>query len=191
MAVTKQKRTQSKRRTPAKRKTTTKRRRRRMTKKKGFLSEIMTSTESKAGFQATTSGMIGGGIGYLYNHFVEDNNWSSEVKCGLGALGGFLIASMGKRPNTGAGVAGSMTMLYMLEQGFLNDGASREMKRINYADPLTNLPETLSEDEAMYLQQNGMYLQQDDNGNMYLADENGYQVDYAPQFGGVGEGAYC
>lgn len=176
MAVTKRRKSTS-RRTPARRKTMSAapRRKRRRTKPKGFLSDFMNPAEAKAGFQSTTSGGVGGALMYLYNHFVQDNAWSSEVKNGIAVLGAFGLATIGKKPNTGAGMAGAAIFNYMLEQGFLASGSS-QVNRVRYADPLQNLPTALSEGDMMQLQD-----------NMYLADNGGaYDVGYYPNgFGGV------
>lgn len=190
MAVTKRRSTSTRKRRRKTTTTTPRKRRRRTTKPKGFLSEFMSPTEANAGFKATTSGLVGGGLFYGYHHLVEDNSpqWSSEVKNGIGVLAGFLIATKGKRPNTGAGMAGAAIFNYLGEQGFLNDN-STQMARMQYAQNLQNLPQTLSDDEMMYLaqQEQDMYLAQgqDNNNNMYLANQGGYQVSYAPNFAGT------
>jgi hypothetical protein len=58
----------------------------------------------------------------------------------------------------------------MSAKGLLAEGA-------NYADSMDSLPMVLNEGEAMYLQE---------NSDMYLADDYGYNVGYYPAgFGGM------
>ena len=60
--------------------------------------------------------------------------------------------------------------------------SSGQVSRQQWADPLQNIPVTLSDDQMMYLQagmhEGGMYLQ--DNNAMALQDQ--YLPDYAPTY---------
>lgn len=170
MAIAKKTPVKRKRATPVKRKTTPTTRRRKPAAKKGILSEFVTANEAKASFKAIMSGAIGVVPAIAIEKIAVNANPSLQGMYMIGA--GFAIASLGKAPNAGAGCAAVGVYKILQETGMLNDNA-------NYANPLQNMPMTLSEGEMDYLEQNGDYLQDDGYGVGYYQDAGG--------FGGVGD----
>lgn len=136
---------------PAKRSTTTKRRR--PAKKKGFLS-AMTGAESRNAFRSLASGTIGGGLYLIYEDQVALPDSTPEKKAAVAALGAYVLATMGKRPNVAAGIIGAAAYDFFKTKGLLSDSSDTQMQRMNYADPLQNIPIQLS-DDAMNLAQAG------------------------------------
>lgn len=165
------------------------RRRRRTRKNKGFLS-APSSAENQEAFKTMTSGAVGGGLYLVYEDQVDlGANSTPEKKAALAALGSYFLAAWGKKPKTAAGVVGAAAYDFFKTKGLLNDPADVQMSRMEYADPLQNVPVMLNDDE-MYLQQGGdeMYLQEDGNGEMYLQEgglfsESGYMPNYAEPYG--------
>ena len=180
-------------RTPAKRKRTTIRKR---SRRRSGLSEIITNLEAKAGFNIVLNGAAGGlafyGLEELFPASMPSKTrllWSAAVAFG--------VATIGKAPYVGAGIASVTAYKALVEMGLLNDDA--------YADPLEQLPMVLDAEGnpmmlndhnqqtgGMYLDENGYYLNEE---GAYYLDENGnylqqsdYQVDYAPNFSGAWTG---
>lgn len=160
---------------------TPRRRRRRTTKKKGFLSDF-TSVENRNAFNTMVSGTVGGGLYLVYEDQVTISGTTPEKKVGLAVLGAYFIGVMGKKPNVSAGVMGAAAYDFFKAKGLLQDNmdlqdpAYNQMMRQNYADPLENVPLTLS-DDAMMLAQSGQMSLQD-------AEEldNSYLPNYADTF---------
>jgi len=155
--------------------TTPTRRRRRTTKKKGFLSEI-SSVENRNAFSTMVSGSLGG-LGYLvYEDQVTITNMTPERKGGLAVLGAYFVGVMGKKPNISAGIMGAAAYDFfkakgLLQDDYLQDPAYTQMQRQAYADPLQNVPMTLSDDAMMLAQSGEMSLQEaSDMDNSYLPD---------------------
>jgi len=169
----------------AAKKTTTRRRR---PAKKGMLSS-MTGAEGRNAFRSMVSGAVGGGLYLVYEDQVDlGTNSTPEKKGALAVLGAYVLATMGKKPNMAAGITGAAAYDFFKEKGLLNDPGDVQYSRMEWADPLQNVPMTLSDDQ-MYLAQGGafgddMYLAEND---MYLAadqyeDMNEYQPDYAATY---------
>lgn len=177
--------TPSKRRTtlsasPSKRKTT----RRKPSRRRSGLAEIITNLEAKTGFENVARGAAGGLIGYGLEEILPAT-MGNRQKLFWGAVASFGLATIGKSPYMGAGLAGVIGYKALAEIGFLNE---------NYADPLEQLPMVLdadgnpmmlNEDETggLYLDENGDPMYLDENGDPMYLDEDGYQVAYAPDFG--------
>ena len=157
-----------------KRRTTTKkaatpRKRKTVRRKKGMLSELFNANMAQAGGKVVLSGAIGGVGAALLTKLLPD---TMEIKTKsfytLGA--GFVAATVLKMPNLGAGMAGVGMFNLAQQSGFLAEGA-------DYADDLEALPMVLSENDAMFLSETGMYLSEND---MNLADGGIYpNYDYA------------
>ena len=169
-----QKAARTRKRNMAAKKTT----RRRRPKKKGMLS-AMTGAEGRNAFRSMVSGAVGGGLYLVYEDQVDLGTGSTPEKKGaLAVLGAYVLATMGKRPNMAAGITGAAAYDFFKEKGLLNDPGAVQMGRMQYADPLSNIPVSLNDDQ-MYLAQGGdpMYLQDD----MYL--QAGQHMGAAGAFG--------
>lgn len=152
----------------------TPRKRRRPAKKKGFLNDI-TGVEGKNAFRTLVSGTIGGGLYLVYEDQVDLGTTATpEKKALFGTIGAFAIALMAKKPNVGAGVMGAVAYDFFKTKELLGDPADVQMSRVDYADPLSNIPTTLSEN-GMYLAQTGEYdladtVRMDEQGESYYPD---------------------
>ena len=164
------------------RKTTTpKARRRKYTRRKGGLSEMITSVQANKGLRAGGLGALGGGLASLAEKVFKPDMPENEKIMWLGA-GAFVLATVGKAPYMASGVAGIVGYKLMTEVG-LSEGAHE------YADPIERLPEVLDENgRPMTLSEDpttgNIYLNE---GNELYLDENdpeSYQVEYAPDFAG-------
>ena len=174
--------------TPAKRKTTTavtRKKRRSPAKKKGLLAGLgdFGSVENRNTFRTMVSGSVGGMLYQIYDAQVTIPAETPEKKLLYAAAGAYLLSMMGKKPSVAAGALGAATYDFFKEKGFLADGPlSSQVGRQQWADPLQNIPVTLSDNQMMSLQagmhDNGMYLQDD---NMALQDGQ-YLPDYAPTY---------
>lgn len=140
------------------------------------LSQMISPLQTQGGVRAVGSGAVGGGLAAIVEKMLKPDMPENNKALWLGAIG-FGLATIARMPYTGAGMAGVAAYKMMSEVG-LAQGAA-------YADPMEQLPMMLdaegnpmmlSEDETggLYLEENGMYLQEDDVS---------YQVPYAPQFG--------
>jgi len=176
------------------------RKRRRTTlKKKGMLSELFNPMMASAGFKSTLSGAVGGGAaGLLENMFPETMNEKTRSYWLIG--GGFLLATVGKVPNVGAGMAGVGTYQLMGASGYL--GEHDENEDFMYAEEIENLPPVLDENGMDSLQEEEEYYEEDMEDDLldeddylqeeddYLQDEQDYLqegeygVGYYPNFGG-------
>jgi len=155
------------------------------------LSEIITNLEAKTGFNNVVNGAAGGLIAYGLDDILP-NSMNNRMRLLWTAAIAFGVATVGKAPYVGAGIAGVAAYKGLIEMGLLNEKP--------YADPLEKLPMVLDaegnpmmldqspETGGMYLDEEGYYL--DENGELYL-DENGnylqeasYQVPYATDFSG-------
>jgi len=169
--ATRKRTTRRKTAAPARRRRTTAKapvRRRRATKK-GLLSEMFNPAMASGAAKTLLSGAVGGlGAGLLGK--VLPATTSVEMRAGYTLAAGFLTSTVFKLPNVGAGMAAVAVKELMSAKGLLAEGA-------NYADSMDSLPMVLNEGEAMYLQEN----------NMYLAEEDySYNVGYYPAgFGGM------
>lgn len=149
-------------------------------KRKGFLS-AMTGPEAKNAFRSMASGGVGGFLYLVYEDQVDLGSVTNlpEKKAGIAIFGAYLLATMGKRPDTASGIAGATMYDFFKTKGLLQDSAGTQMKRMKYANPLDNIPTHLS-DNQMYLAQTGqMDLQ--DASNMDLA-EDGSGFSYEPPY---------
>ena len=168
----------TKRKKPTRKKATTVKRRRKPTKKsKGFLSEFVTAQESKAAFRAITSGALGAVPAIAIEKIAVNQNPTSQGLIMIAT--GFGIASLAKAPNAGAGCAAIGVYKILQETGMLSEDTPEDFE--NYADPIENLPQALSEDEMDYLQETGDmdYLQeQSPYGVGYYKDGQGYGSAY-------------
>jgi hypothetical protein len=143
--------------------------RRRRTTKKGLLSELTNPAMVQGAAKTLLSGAVGGlGAGLLNKVLPATTSQEMRAAYTLGA--GFFTSTIFKLPNVGAGMAAVAVRDLMSAKGLLAEGA-------NYADSMDSLPMVLNEGEAMYLQE---------NSDMYLADDYGYNVGYYPAgFGGM------
>ena len=143
--------------------------RRRRTTKKGLLSELTNPAMVQGAAKTLLSGAVGGlGAGLLNKVLPATTSQEMRAAYTLGA--GFFTSTIFKLPNVGAGMAAVAVRDLMSAKGLLAEGA-------NYADSMDSLPMVLNEGEAMYLQE---------NSDMYLADDFGYNVGYYPAgFGGM------
>lgn len=143
-------------------------RRRRTTRKKGLLSEMFNPIQAQGAAKTLLSGAVGGlGAGLLAK--VLPATTSTEMRAAYTLGAGFLTSTVFKLPNVGAGMAAVAVKELLSAKGLLAEGA-------NYADGMDALPMVLNEGEAMYLQENGMYL----------AEADPYGVGYFPAgFGGM------
>lgn len=160
--------------TTAKRRTT----RRRTTRKKGLLS-MPSPAESRAAFKSLASGAVGGGLYLIYEDQVTLQDPTPEKKALFAGIGSYLLATMGGKPQVAAGAVGAAAYDFFKAKGLLDDPADVQMSRVQYADPLQNIPVQLSDDQ-MHLAQGGdnTYLAQED----FLQDGgpfNDYQPHYA------------
>ena len=178
-----QKKTTRRKRTPAK---STRTRRRRVTRKRGFLSELVTEKTAQAGIKTAGAGLLGGAAANLLQGVLKPD-MPTNMKIFWTGLAAFGAATVGKMPMVGAGMAGVAGYQLLSEVGGMNDNASEYAYAIETAglpDMLDSYgnPLTLSEADSMYLAQGDpMYLAAADP----YADnvEFGYQVPYAPEFG--------
>ena len=162
---------------PAKRKSTPAKRRK-TTKKKGMLS-AMTGVEARNAFRSMASGAVGGTLYLVYEDQVDLGVGSTPEKKGaIAVLGAYVLATMGKRPNTAAGIVGAAAYDFFKTKGLLEDSSDTQMKRMNYADPLKNVPIQLSDNQMLSLQTGEMNLSAN---SMDLADNQdfNYQPPYA------------
>jgi len=169
--ATRKRTTRRKTAAPARRRRTTAKapvRRRRATKK-GLLSEMFNPAMASGAAKTLLSGAVGGlGAGLLGK--VLPATTSVEMRAGYTLAAGFLTSTVFKLPNVGAGMAAVAVKELMSAKGLLAEGA-------NYADSMDSLPMVLNEGEAMYLQE---------NSDMFLAEDYGYNVGYYPAgFGGM------
>lgn len=171
MAVRKRKSTARRTSAPRRRRTTMKApvRRRRTSRKKGLLSEVFNTASATGGAKVLISGAAGGiGAGLLGK--VLPVSTTVEMRAAYTLAAGFVTSTLLKLPNVGAGMAAVAVRDLALSKGLLSEGYS-------YADSMSSLPMVLNENEAMYLQE---------NSDMYLADDYGYNVGYYPAgFGGM------
>lgn len=153
--------------------TTTRRRRRTTTRSKGLLSELWNPAMAQGGFKATASGAAGAGLTVLIDKGTQSlqPGWRHAINFG----GAFVMATLGKLPNTGAGMAGAALVLALQDAGMLSEGGYLEA---DYADPIESLPAVLNENgEPMD------YLSEADE--MYLNEQGVYSLGYYPAgFGG-------
>jgi len=147
-------------------------------RKKGYLS-AMTGVESRNAFRSLASGTIGGGLYLVYEDQVDLGTGSTPEKKGaIAAIGAFVLATMGKRPNVAAGIIGAASYDFFKTKGLLSDSSDTQMARMQYADPLQNIPIQLS-DNQMYLTQTGE-MNLAEATEFDLADEGSwYQPIYA------------
>jgi hypothetical protein len=149
--------------------------RRRRPAKKGLLSEMFSPVGAMNGAKTLLSGAVGGLGAGLLGKLVPATT-TPEMKAVYTGIAGFGAATLLKMPNVGAGMAAVATFQLFQAKGMLSED-------FEYAEDLQALPMVLSEDQAMFLAQNNMYLAED--GNMYLAENSGYGVGYFPAgFGG-------
>jgi hypothetical protein len=172
MAIRKRTTARRKSTAPARRRRTTTLKaapRRRRATKKGLLSELTNPAMVQGAAKTLLSGAVGGlGAGLLNKVLPATTSVEMRAAYTLGA--GFFTSTIFKLPNVGAGMAAVAVRDLMSAKGLLAEGA-------NYADSMDSLPMVLNEGEAMYLQE---------SGDMYLAEDFGYNVGYYPAgFGGM------
>lgn len=147
--------------TTRRKKTAVARPKRRVTRrKKGFLSEMFNANMAQAGGKVVLSGAIGGIGAGLLSKLLPDT-MTNKQKGFYQLAGGFVSATVLKMPNVGAGMAGVGMFNLFQESGFLAEDSN-----FSYANDIEALPMVLNEDGAgflqeMYLQENGMFLQED------------------------------
>jgi len=157
-------------------------RRRKYTRRKRGLSELVTSVQANQGVKAGGLGMLGGGLAALAEKVFDPAMKENTKILWLGA-GAFGLATLGRAPYMAAGVAGVVGYKLMAETG-LSEGHH------NYTDPIEQLPAILDADgNPMQLSEDprtgNIYLQESDGEELYLDEgDDGYQVQYAPDFGG-------
>lgn len=156
-------------------------------RKKGMLSQMFTPAGARGGAMAAASGFGGGTITSIIDKLL--NQLPVEVHSGwriAGYLGGgFVLATLFKAPNMGAGMS-AIAAYKMLEVV----GLSQKGDNAKFANDIERMPKMLDKHgqpmaaHNNYLQQmdNNYSLQQNDAGTAYLAAQ-GYQVSYAPDFG--------
>lgn len=155
---------------PTRRRRTTRRR------KKGLLS-MPSQAESRAAFRSMASGTIGGGLYLIYEDQVDLGSGSTPEKKGaIAALGAYFLSTWGQKPNVAAGVMGAAAYDFFKEKGLLEDSAATQMKRMNYADPLSNVPIMMNDDQ-MYLAQGGAQGE-----DMYLQESGPFAEGYQPHY---------
>jgi len=172
MAIRKRTTARRKSAAPARRRRTTAKaapRRRRTTRSKGLLSEMIKPAQVQGAAKVLLSGAVGGlGAGLLNKVLPASTSVEMRAAYTLGA--GFFTSTVFKLPNVGAGMAAVAVKELLNAKGLLAEGA-------NYADSMDSLPMVLNENEAMYLQE---------NNEMFLAEDYGYNVGYYPAgFGGM------
>jgi hypothetical protein len=172
MAIRKRTTARRKSTAPARRRRTTTLKaapRRRRTTKKGLLSELTNPAMVQGAAKTLLSGAVGGlGAGLLSKVLPASTSQEMRAAYTLGA--GFFTSTIFKLPNVGAGMAAVAVRDLLSAKGLLAEGA-------NYANSIDSLPMVLNEGEAMYLQE---------NSDMYLAEDFGYNVGYYPAgFGGM------
>jgi hypothetical protein len=142
--------------TPARRKTTT---RRRTTRRKG-MGDLFSRNEAQAGFEM----LVGVGAGYVLaeqgGKFLNPNGDKNLLEIAAKIGGGFLVATTGRMPNLGAGIAAS-GVKKILEK---NQGLADNGQKVQY---LAEQPQIRKSNYVLA-----------DNGEMYLAD---YQAAYSMQ----------
>lgn len=143
-------------------------RRRRGTRKKGFLSDMVTPAETKGAFRALAGG-VGGGIAAALLRRITAGKLNPIWGVLTPFVGGFVAATVLKSPNIGAGLAAVGASQLMQELG-LGEKDDMYLQDNNYAQDIKQLPAALDV--------NGQPMGEDE---MDLQD--GYQVDYAPEFG--------
>jgi hypothetical protein len=143
--------------------------RRRRTVKKGLLSELTSPAQVQGAAKTLLSGAVGGlGAGLLNKILPATTSVEMRAAYTLGA--GFLTSTVFKLPNVGAGMAAVGVSNLLSAKGLLAENA-------NFANDMERLPMVLNEDEAMFLQE---------NSDMFLAEDYGYNVGYFPAgFGGM------
>jgi len=159
----------------SRRKTSAPRKRKYSRRRKG-MSELVTAVQANQGVRAGGLGLLGGGLASLAEK-IFPTTMPENTKIMWLAVGAFGAATLGRAPYIAAGVAGVAGYKLMTEVG---------LSEHSYVDPIERLPAVLDADG------NPMTLSEDpQTGNIYLEeghelylDENGYQVEYAPDFAG-------
>ena len=136
------------------------RRKRRVMKKKGMLSDIISQTQAENSFKQ----LVGIGVGYYAGEkitpFVDGGGEKPKQAVAFKLIGGFLISSIGKMPNVGAGMMSSGFKTLFTDGGLGDNGA----KRANY---LNDMPEVMATDvylnDSDYLNDNGYLNESMDN----------------------------
>jgi hypothetical protein len=144
-------------------------RRKRSRGRKGMLSEFFNPGEAKNGAKAVFSGAIGGLSAGLIDKAFSGQEPTNRALIQIG--GGFVLATMLKMPNVGAGMAaiGAYNLL-KTPLGLAENGNA------NYANPIEALPMFLNENgEAVSLAEGEYFLS--DNAEMLSAGE---YADYIP-----------
>lgn len=131
--------------------------------KKGMLSEMFNPAMATAGFKSTLSGAMGGGLSALVDKMIPatDPTMSALYKVG----GGFILATMAKMPNVGAGMAAVGAYQLIQSSGMLSDDNA------DYAEDIEMLPIVMN-DDGYSLQEWGPFNDGSmlyDNGLMYNA----------------------
>lgn len=140
-------------------------------RKKGMLSELFNPAMATAGGRTVLSGAIGGAGAAMLDKLLPDT-LDPKMKAFYTIGGGFVLATVMKLPNVGAGMSGVGMYQLLTTSGFLSENG------YDYADPIEALPMVLDENGSDYLQDNGLYLS--DNG-LYLSEDNdglSYDVGY-------------
>lgn len=143
--------------------------RRRSPAKKGFLSEMFNPAMAQGAAKTVLSGAIGGMGAGLIGKFMPASV-SEQQKAIYTVAGGFIVATLLKMPNVGAGMAGVGAFQLLQSSGMLAEDGNYD-----YANDMEALPMVLNEDQAAFLSE--AYLSE-----AYLSEED-YQVGYAPEFG--------
>jgi hypothetical protein len=146
---------------------------RRSTRRKSMLSEFFTPAAAQGGMKTIMSAAVGAIAGQAINKMLP--NQTVNARAGVKLLGGFLMATVGKMPNLGAGLSAVGVTELIQQSGFLAEGG---MNNTRYADPIEALPAMLNDNgQPMYLADNGaMYLS---DAPMYLAENDlSYDVGY-------------
>ena len=123
-----------------------------------MLSEMFNPAMTKGAMSAVLSGAAGGAAVFQIEKLMQ-NNTPMQQNLALG-VGAFLMGSVLKMPNMGAGIAAATVYkMFLASNGGVSDGSAF------YADPIEQLPMMLdengdemylSEGEEMYLSQSGM-----------------------------------
>ena len=136
------------------------RRKRRVTKKKIFLNDLISPTQAESTFKQ----LVGIGVGYYAGEtitpFVDGGGEKPKQAVAFKLIGGFLISSVGKMPNVGAGMMSSGFKTLFTDGGLGDNGA----KRANY---LNDMPEVMATEiylnDSDYLNDDGYLNESMDN----------------------------
>ncbi len=128
---------------------------RRRRKKRGMLSEFLSSDGGQSAGKAVLSGAVGGAASVVVDYIIPDDQ--PPIYKGLAKMGlGWAMAKFGGMRNVGAGMAGAGAADLMQTALGLSEGGGSA----NYAAPIQALPAFLSESGEPLSEKQGRYLMQ-------------------------------